>query len=68
VLLKDIYNVDEIRTMIRLRDNLIVIGPSAVRKIVAINPRNREWVTIIECVNATGRVLLPLVIFKGVNV
>ena len=68
VLLEDTYNVDEIGTMIGLRDNPLVIGPSSVRKIYTMDPGNREWVTILECVSADGRVLPPLVIFKGVNV
>ena len=42
VLLKDTYNVNEISTIIRLRDNPLVIGPTAVRKIYTIDPRNRE--------------------------
>jgi hypothetical protein len=25
----------------------------------------QEWVTVIECINAAGKVLAPLVIFKG---
>ena len=27
---------------------------------------NREWVIIIECINALGGAILPLVIFKAV--
>ena len=68
VLLEDTYNVDEIGTMIGLGDNPMVIGPAAVRKIVTMDPGNREWVTIIECISAAGRVLPPLVIFKGADV
>lgn len=68
VLQADTYNVDEIGTMIGLGYNPLVIGPSAVRKIYTMDPGNREWVTILECISADGRVLPPLVIFKGVYV
>ena len=64
----DTYNVDEIGTMISLGDNPLVIGPSAVRKVFTMDPGKREWVTILECVSASGRVLLPLVIFKSTKV
>ena len=30
-----------------------------------LQPGNREWVTAIECVNARGWFLPPMVIFKG---
>ena len=68
VLLEDTYNVDEIGSMIGLGDNPLVIGPAAVRKIYTMDPGNREWVTILECVSADSRVLPPLVIFKGAEV
>ena len=68
MLLEDTYNVDEIGSMFRLRDNPLVIGPAAVRKIYTMDPGNREWVTIPECVSADSRVLPPLVIFKGAEV
>ena len=31
-----------------------------------VQPGNREWVTIIECINALGGAIPPLVIFKAV--
>lgn len=30
-----------------------------------VQPGNREWVTAIETINASGRVLPPMVIFAG---
>jgi hypothetical protein len=30
-----------------------------------LQPGNREWVTLIKCINASGWVLPPCVIFKG---
>ena len=67
-MLEDTYNVDEVSSIIGLRDNPLVIGPAAVRKVYTIDPGNREWVTILECVLATSRVLSPLIIFKGEDV
>ena len=65
---EDTYNVDEIGSMISLRDNPLVIGLSAVRKVFTMDPGKREWVTILECVSASRRALPPLVIFKGAEV
>ena len=33
---------------------------------VSIQPGNCTWVTVIEAINTTGRVLPPIIIFKGV--
>ena len=68
VLMENTWNVDEIGSMIGLGDNPLVIGPANVRKVVTMDPGTREWVTILECVNATNKALQPLVIFKGADV
>ena len=68
MILEDTYNVDEVGSMIGLGDNPLVIGLATIRKVCIIDPRNREWVTILECVSATSRVLSPLIIFKGEDV
>jgi hypothetical protein len=43
---------------------LVPIGSAQKHKVVV---GKREWVTVIECINATGDALDPLVIFKGQN-
>ena len=68
VMAEDTWNVDEVGSMIGLGDNPLVIGPAAVRKVYTMDPGNREWVTILECVSGGGRALSPLVIFKGEDV
>ncbi|KAL2695218.1 hypothetical protein AAEP93_003971 [Penicillium crustosum] len=62
----DIYNFDE---------TSFAIGSTATAKVITrgedygrravLQPRNREWVTTIECINASGWALPPCVIFKG---
>lgn len=42
VMPEDIWNVDEIGSIISLRDNPLVIGPADIRKVFTINPSNRE--------------------------
>lgn len=32
---------------------------------IVIQPGNREWTTVIECINATSWALDPMVIFEG---
>lgn len=68
VMPEDTHNVDEIGSMIGLGDNHFVIGLAAMRKVFTMDPGKREWVTILECVSALGRVLPPLIIFKGAEV
>jgi hypothetical protein len=63
---EDIYNFDE---------TAFTIGSTATAKVIArsgyygrrslLQPGNREWVTTMECINASGWALPPCVIFKG---
>ena len=41
---------------------------SEKRKTYIQSPENREWVSILECISASGRSVRPIVIFKGKNV
>jgi hypothetical protein len=62
----DIYNFDETG---------FAMGLTATAKAVTraeyygrrslLQPGNREWVTIIKCINTSGWVLPPTMIFKG---
>jgi hypothetical protein len=62
----DIYNFDETG---------FAMGLTATAKVISraeyygrrslLQPGNREWVTAIECTNASGWALPPCVIFKG---
>jgi predicted HTH domain antitoxin len=62
----DIYNFDETG---------FAMGMTATAKVITraeyygrrsiLQPGNREWVTSIECVGASGYCLPPMVIFKG---
>jgi len=62
----DIYNFDETGFAMGLTATAKVITRSEYygRRPV-LQPRNREWVTTIECTNASGWALPPCVIFKG---
>ena len=66
--MKHSYNMDEIGAQIGLRDSPFVIGPSALKEVFAIDTGKGEWVSSLEAVSADGKVLPPLVIFKGKSV
>ncbi|KAJ3466488.1 hypothetical protein MRS44_004052 [Fusarium solani] len=59
------WNMDEIGIFQGVGLNGLVVGQSERRKAIKKDPKLRNWVTITECVSADGRVLPPLVIFKG---
>jgi hypothetical protein len=42
-----------------------VIIPSYLKSAFRLAPDSREWVSIIECISATGKALAPYFIFKG---
>jgi hypothetical protein len=43
----------------------VVTSSDTVGRAIAIQPGNREWVTVIEAINALGWALPPFVILSG---
>jgi 4-hydroxybenzoate polyprenyltransferase len=48
--------------------NRLVVRSSERRSIQKKQPGSRAWTLFIECILATGKALLSLVIFKGKSV
>ena len=66
VLNNDIYNFDETGFQMGVASTSKVVTRSDRRnRPVVIQPGNREWTTVIECINATGWALDPMIIFEG---
>ena len=61
----DIYNMDETGIALSAYNNTIVISSTQSRSTFKKTPEDREWVSIIETISATGVKLPPVVIFKG---
>jgi hypothetical protein len=61
----DTYNMDEKGCMRGIGENVKVLVPRSEAEAFSIQPGNREWVSIIECISATGYILPPLFIFQG---
>ena len=62
----DIYNFDETGFAMGLTSTARVITRAEYYgRRSCLQPGNREWVTVIECINASGWVLSPCIIFKG---
>ena len=65
---EDIYNFDETGfAMGLIATAKIVTRAEYYGRRAILQPGNREWVTTIESINATGWALPPCVIFKGKN-
>jgi 4-hydroxybenzoate polyprenyltransferase len=62
------YNIDESGIIKGYRAIGLVVGSSERRFIQKKQPGSRAWSSFIECVSATRKALLPLVIFKGKSV
>jgi hypothetical protein len=63
---EDMYNFDETGFAMGLVATAkVVTRAEMLGRPFLIQPGNREWVTSIECVNSTGWVLPPCIIFKG---
>jgi hypothetical protein len=62
------WNMDESGIMEGMGANGLVVGSSERRSIQKKQPGSRAWTSFIECISATGKALLPLVIFKGKSV
>ena len=57
--------MDETGVALGVCTNARVLASSSKKKAYVKSPEDREWVSIIETVSATGAKLQCLVIFKG---
>ncbi|KAI1004222.1 hypothetical protein K3495_g3989 [Podosphaera aphanis] len=62
---EDIWNIDETSLALWVCTNTQVVAKSTKKKTCVKSPENREWVSNIEAVSATGKKLKCLLIFKG---
>ena len=66
VLDQDIYNFDETGFAMGVAaTSKVVTSSDRIGRAVVIQPGNREWVTAIECINASGWSLPPFIILSG---
>jgi hypothetical protein len=59
------YNMDEKGVMMGFISKVKVIVSKYDKKVYMIQPGNREWVSLIECISLNGRRTRPWVIFKA---
>jgi hypothetical protein len=65
----DIYNFDETGFMMGIISTATVVTTSEKAGRAQLRqPGNREWVTVIQGVNATGWALPPFIVVKGSNI
>ena len=63
---EDMYNFDETGFMMgKISSQLVVTGSERRNSPKAIQPGDREWVTVIQGINTAGWAIPPLVIFAG---
>ncbi|EGU76713.1 hypothetical protein HZS61_009463 [Fusarium oxysporum f. sp. conglutinans] len=65
---KNRYNVDEVGMIEGIGMNGLFLGHRDKKSVLIRQPGSRSWITILECISATGKVLRPTVIFKGKTV
>ncbi|EFQ84978.1 hypothetical protein PTT_20237 [Pyrenophora teres f. teres 0-1] len=66
VLDTDTYNFDETGFMMGVAaTSKVITSLDIVGRATTIQPGNRDWVTTIECINASGWCLPPVVILSG---
>ncbi|KAF4490738.1 Pogo transposable element with ZNF domain [Colletotrichum fructicola Nara gc5] len=63
----DLYNFDETGFMMgMITASMVVTRADRRGKAKPVQPGNREWATVIECINSGGWCIPPFVIVKGV--
>ena len=63
---EDVWNMDEQGIGLGVCNNSqVLLGASGKRQIYIQSPENREWVSVLESISASGKHIRPLVIFKG---
>lgn len=67
ILEQDIYNFDETGFQMGVASTAKVVTGShhSTSRVRALQPGNREWVTVIEAINASGWATPPMIIFAG---
>jgi hypothetical protein len=65
ILDEDIYNFDETGFQIGVISTAKVITGANRGKPISVQPGNREWVTVIDCISSYGHRVPPVIIFEG---
>ncbi|RAL64783.1 hypothetical protein DID88_001380 [Monilinia fructigena] len=65
--LKNIYNMDEIGYAVGETESTRIIVDSTLKSNWKVTAGKQEWITVLECVNADGGSLPPVIIFKAQN-
>jgi hypothetical protein len=64
---EDVYNFDETGFMMGVAaTSKVVTNSDRIGRATVVQPGNREWVTTIECINASSWSLPPYVILSGI--
>ncbi|KAJ3454531.1 hypothetical protein MRS44_013131 [Fusarium solani] len=64
--LADIYNFDEVGFLMGvIASGMVVTGSERREKPKSVQPGNREWITVIQAINAEGRAIPPFIIGAG---
>ncbi|RAL58059.1 hypothetical protein DID88_009667 [Monilinia fructigena] len=63
--LKNIYNMDEIGYAVGETESTRIIVDSTLKSNWKVTAGKQEWITVLECVNADGGSLPPMIIFKA---
>jgi hypothetical protein len=63
---QDMFNFDETGFMMGIAStSKVVTSSDTISRATVVQPGNREWVTTIECINASGWSIPPFVILSG---
>ena len=63
---EDTYNFDKSGFLMgKITSQLVVTGSEKPGKTKKLQPGDREWVTLVQGVGATGKVIPPFIIFAG---
>ncbi|RAL66321.1 hypothetical protein DID88_005991 [Monilinia fructigena] len=65
--LDDMYNMDETGFGVGTTQSTRIIVDSTQKSNWKVTASKQEWITAFECVNAAGKALSPMVIFKAQN-
>ena len=63
---KDTYNFDECGFLMgKISSQLVITGLEKPSKVKKLQPSDREWVTLIQAISSTGKVIPPFLILAG---
>ena len=64
----DVWNMDETGFRIGCGEAQLVVTMDQNKPLRMIDPKNRDYITSVECIGSAGKTIPPMLLISGVNI